>query len=76
MKVLDVYIILFFTLLFSPGKFNNDLCLDGGLLCAFPLNICLEENKEEETLGIEICQDSSSIIIVINQIFDIAFLFF
>ena len=78
MKVLDaVYYSCSLPYLFSPGKFNNDLCLDGGLLCAFPLNICLEENKEEETLGIEICQDSSSITIDDkSNIFEYSFFIF
>tara|TARA_B100001057_G_C22860215_1_gene954210 strand:- start:2702 stop:3571 length:870 start_codon:yes stop_codon:yes gene_type:complete len=78
MKVLEaVYYSCSLPYLFSPGKYNNDICLDGGLLCSFPLNICLEENKEEETLGIEICQDSN--LLKINDksnIFEYSFFIF
>jgi len=78
MKVLNaVYYSCSLPYLFSPGKFNDDLCLDGGLICAFPLNICLEENKEEETLGIEIVQNSDSITIDDkSNIFEYSFFIF
>jgi len=78
MKVLDaVYYSCSLPYLFSPGKFNDDLCLDGGLLCSFPLNICLEENEEEETLGIEICSNSNLITISEkSNIFEYSFFIF
>ncbi len=78
MKVLDaVYYSCSLPYLFSPGKFNDDLCLDGGLICSFPLNICLEENKEEETLGIEICHDSNLVTISEkSNIFEYSFFIF
>jgi len=41
--------------LFKPGKINDILCIDGGVLCSFPLNKCIESGvNEDEILAIEI----------------------
>lgn len=55
-KVLEaVYSSCCLPFLFKPGKINNILCIDGGVLCAFPLNKCIEYGAiEDEILAIEI----------------------
>jgi|UniRef100_A0A6C0BYN2 predicted acylesterase/phospholipase RssA len=58
MKILDaIYSSCSLPFLFKPGKINGVLMADGGLICAFPLNKCLESEQcenEEEVIGIEI----------------------
>jgi predicted acylesterase/phospholipase RssA len=56
MKVLDaIYSSCCLPFLFTPSKIDNKLCIDGGVLCAFPLNKCIESGTvEDEILAIEI----------------------
>lgn len=58
MKILDaIYSSCSLPFLFKPGKIENILTADGGLICAFPLNKCLESidgENDEEVLGVEI----------------------
>jgi hypothetical protein len=41
-------------IMFSPREFNNDLYVDGGLICPYPINIIEIDDsiKRDETLGI------------------------
>lgn len=56
MKILDaIYSSCSLPFLFKPGKIEDKLCTDGGVLCAFPLNKCIESGaKDGEVLAIEI----------------------
>jgi predicted acylesterase/phospholipase RssA len=56
MKILDaIYSSCSLPFLFKPGKIEDKLCTDGGLLCSFPLNKCIKSGAvEDEILAIEI----------------------
>ena len=56
MKVVDaIYSSCCLPFLFKPEKVDDELCIDGGVLCAFPLNKCIDSGvNEDEILAIEI----------------------
>merc|ERR1712224_964035 len=51
MKILDaIYSSCSLPFLFKPGKIEDKICTDGGLLCAFPLNKCIESGAIEDEI--------------------------
>lgn len=64
-KVLEaIYSSCCLPFLFKPGKIKDTLCIDGGVLCAFPLNKCIESGvDEEEILAIEIIHSHNETVI-------------
>ena len=45
--------------IFQPLYFNETLYIDGGVINPYPLNICLDEHKnDEEILALKIVDDS------------------
>ena len=55
-KILDaIYSSCCLPFLFKPSNLDGTLCVDGGVVCAFPLNECISSGaKEDEILAIEI----------------------
>ena len=64
-EVLDaIYSSCCLPFLFKPGKIKNILCIDGGVLCSFPLNKCIESGvNEDEILAIEIIHSHNETVI-------------
>ena len=59
-KILDaVYMSCSIPFIFQPLYFNESLYIDGGVINPYPLNICLDEHKnDEEILALKIVDDS------------------
>jgi len=55
LKLIDaIYCSCTFPFLFKPKKIDDVIYLDGGINVHFPVDYCLKEKKDEETIGIYI----------------------
>jgi len=77
-KILDaVYMSCSIPFIFQPLYFNGTLYIDGGVINPYPLNICLDEHKnDQEILALKIVDDSLTTSTKESSIFGYGFYLF
>lgn len=68
MLLLDaIYITCSIPYIFQPLEIDGETYVDGGLLCNYPIQRCLETNNKEETLGLYFYNNINNKNCVINE---------